>query len=83
VVAVLQVGSHKSGVEGRSLLPQPSGDTSLDATHDTVGFLGCKSKLLAHVESTNSLKSFLGLLLSHSLPNLYLYEGKWPQVAPG
>ena len=40
--AVLQVGSHKSGVEGQDHLPRPAGHTAFDAAQDTVGFLGCK-----------------------------------------
>jgi len=43
-------GSHKSGVEGQNRLPCPAGHASLDAAQDTVGFLGCKCTLLAHVE---------------------------------
>ena len=46
--AVLQVGSHKSRVDGQNHLPQPAGHTSLDAAQDMVGFLGCELKLLAH-----------------------------------
>jgi len=48
--AVLQVRSHKSGVKGQNHLPQSAGHTSLDAAQDTVGFLGCKRTLPAHVE---------------------------------
>ncbi|GAB0205260.1 hypothetical protein GRJ2_002991600 [Grus japonensis] len=47
---VLQVESHKSRVEGQNHLPRPAGHTSFDAAQDTVGFLGCKRTLLAHVE---------------------------------
>jgi len=36
---------------GQNHLPQPAGHSSLDATQDTVGLLGCKRTLLAHVES--------------------------------
>ena len=49
--AVLQVGSHKSRVEGQNHLPRPAGHTSLDATQDTVDLLGCKCTLLAHLDS--------------------------------
>jgi len=48
--AVLQVGSHKSGVKGQNHLSQPVGHVSLDAAQDMVGFLGCKHTLPAHVE---------------------------------
>ena len=46
------MGSHESRVEGQNHLPLPAaGHTSLDATQDIVGLLGCKHTLLAHVES--------------------------------
>jgi len=48
--AVLQVGSQESGVKRHNHLPRPAGHASLDAAQDTVGFLGCKRTLLAHVE---------------------------------
>jgi len=48
--AVLQVGSHESGVKGQNHLPRPAGHASLDAAQDTVGFRGCKRTLSAHVE---------------------------------
>ncbi|KAK4830254.1 hypothetical protein QYF61_009321 [Mycteria americana] len=48
--AVLQVGSYQSRVEGQNHLPQPAGHTSFDAAQDTVGLLGCKRTLLAHVQ---------------------------------
>jgi len=41
------VGTHESRVEGLNLLPQLAGH----ATLDTVGLLGRKRTLLAHVES--------------------------------
>ncbi|KAK4823668.1 hypothetical protein QYF61_005639 [Mycteria americana] len=47
---VLQVGSHKSRVEGQNHLPRPAGHTSFDAAQDTVGFLGCERTLPAHVQ---------------------------------
>ncbi|KAK4828307.1 LOW QUALITY PROTEIN: hypothetical protein QYF61_025319 [Mycteria americana] len=47
---VLQVGSHKSGVEGQNHLPQPTSHTSFDAAQDATGFVGCKCTLLGHVE---------------------------------
>jgi len=39
---VLQMGSHKSRVEGENHLPQPADCASLDATQDAIGLLGCK-----------------------------------------
>jgi len=49
--AVLQVESHGNRVEGQNHLPRHAGHASLDATQDTVGLLGCKETLLAHLES--------------------------------
>ena len=48
--AVLQLGSHKSGVEGENHLPCSAGHASFDAAHDMVGFLGCKCTLPGHIE---------------------------------
>ncbi|KAK4830062.1 hypothetical protein QYF61_008400 [Mycteria americana] len=48
--AVLQVGSHQGRVEGQNHLLQPAGHASFDAAQVTVGFLGCKCTLLAHVQ---------------------------------
>ncbi|KAK4824113.1 hypothetical protein QYF61_010736 [Mycteria americana] len=48
--AVLQVGSHQSGVEGQNHLPQRAGRASFDAAQDTVGPLGCEHTLPAHVQ---------------------------------
>jgi len=49
--AVLQVGSHKSRVEGQNQLLHLAGHTSLHATQDMIGLLGCKYTLLARIES--------------------------------
>ncbi|KAK4822221.1 hypothetical protein QYF61_011862, partial [Mycteria americana] len=48
--AVLQVGSHQSGVEGQNHLPRPAGHAAFDAAQDMVGFLGCEHTLQAHVQ---------------------------------
>ena len=63
--AGLQVGSHESGVKEQNPLPRPAGHASFDAAQDTVGFLGCKHTLLAHVELLihQYLKSFSSGLL--------------------
>ena len=45
--AVLQVKTHQDRVEGQDHLPQRAGHGSLDAVHNTVGFLGCEGTLLA------------------------------------
>lgn len=48
--AKLQVGSHHSGTEGQNHLPQLAGHGSFDAVQDTIGLLGCKCTLPAHVQ---------------------------------
>ncbi|KAK4827484.1 hypothetical protein QYF61_018784 [Mycteria americana] len=48
--AVLQAGSHESGVEEENHLPRPAGHCSFDAAQDMVGFLGCKCTLPRHDE---------------------------------
>ncbi|KAK4807044.1 hypothetical protein QYF61_018385 [Mycteria americana] len=48
--AVLQVGSHQSGIEEQNHLPRLAGHASFDAAQDAVGFLGCKHTLTAHVQ---------------------------------
>ena len=47
---VLQVRPQQCRAEGQDHLPQPAGQTYFDASQDTVGFLGCKGTLLAHVQ---------------------------------
>jgi len=47
--AGLQVGSHQSGAEWKNPLPRPDAHTACDAAQDTVGLLGCKCTLVAHV----------------------------------
>jgi len=61
--SVLQVGSHKSRVKGQNHLSRPAGHASLDAAQDTVGFLGCKRTLPAHVE-----------FLIHQYPQVFLFR---------
>jgi len=48
--AGLQLGSHRSRVEGQNHLPQPAAHTSLDAAQDTVGLLGFERTLPGHVQ---------------------------------
>jgi len=48
--AGLQVGSHQSGVEGQNHPPRPTGHAASDAVQDTLGLLGCKRTLPAHVQ---------------------------------
>ena len=47
---VLQVGSHKCGVEGTITSLDLLGTHRFDAAQDVVGFLGCKRTVSAHVE---------------------------------
>jgi len=47
--------------KGQNPLPHPAGHASLDASQDTVGFLGCRCTLLAHVD-----------LLIHRYPQVLL-----------
>lgn len=47
---ILQVGSQKIWVDGENHLPWSCWPNFFWCTHDTVGFLGWKHKLLAHVE---------------------------------
>jgi len=46
----LEVKSHQSGTQGQNALPGPAGHTTFDAAQDTVGLLGCKCTLSAHVQ---------------------------------
>jgi len=69
--AELPVGSHQSGVDGQSDLPQPAGHASLGAAQDTVGFLGCKRTLVAHIITSNPKSFSAGLLSVPSSPSLY------------
>ena len=57
--AVLQVGSHKSRVEGQNRLLQPA---SLDATQDMAGLLGSKHTLPDHIDSLINQHSQILLL---------------------
>ena len=47
--AVLQMGPHEGRVEGDSPFTVPVGHSFFGAAQDTVGILGCKSTLLAHI----------------------------------
>ena len=44
------MGLRKGRIEGDNPLPLPAGHSSVDATQDAVSLLGCKHKLLAHVQ---------------------------------
>lgn len=60
----LQVGSHRA--EGGSLLPQPAGHVSFNATQNMTLFLSCKHTLPAHFHCFFHWmsKSFFSVLLS-------------------
>jgi len=47
---LLQVRPHQSRVEGQDHLSPPAGHASFNVAQYTVGFLGCKATLLAHVQ---------------------------------
>jgi len=66
-------GLHKSRVKGHSHVPHPAGHTSLDAAQDTVGFLGYKRTLLAHVELLTVP------LLSSKIPRIVIIC--WPSMS--
>ena len=75
---VLQVRFHERRVEKQKHLPRPAGHTSLDATQDTVGPLGCKRTLPALVESLINQHSEILLLRTAFKPfsaHLYLCLG--------
>lgn len=46
-----ELGFHKSRVEEQNHLLRPAGHAPLDSTQDTIGLLGYKCTLLAHVKS--------------------------------
>jgi len=68
--AGLQVGSQESRVKGQNPLRRPAGRAALDAAQDTVGFLGCRCTLLAHVE-----------LLIHQYPQILLLRAALEPLA--
>ena len=47
---VLQVRLHQHREEGQDHLPCPAGHASFNSVQDTVGFLGCESTSLTHVQ---------------------------------
>jgi len=64
------VESQESGVKGQNPLPRAAGHAALDATQDTVGFLGCKHTLPAHVE-----------LLIHQYPQVLLVRAAFEPLS--
>ena len=55
------MGPHKGRAEGNSHLPLPAGQYFSDADQDAVSLLGCKGRLLAHVQ--------LLMIQSHQVPS--------------
>ncbi|KAK4832392.1 hypothetical protein QYF61_022247 [Mycteria americana] len=60
--AVLQAGSHESGVEGQNHLPQPAGH-ACHAVQDMICLPGCERTLSAHVQ-----------LFIHQYPQVFLHR---------
>jgi len=75
---VLQVCPHQCRIEVQDHLPRPAAHASLDAAQDKVGFLGCESTLLAHVQF--AIHQYPQVLfgraaLNPSIPHLVLVMG--------
>jgi len=68
--AVLQVRPHQNRVEGQDHLLCPAGHTSFDAAQGTVRFLGCKGKLLVHVQLP--IHQHFHILFSRAVLNLFI-----------
>ncbi|XP_053932310.1 coiled-coil domain-containing protein 91 isoform X1 [Cuculus canorus] len=68
--AMLQVGSHKTRVEGQNPLPCPAGHASFDAAQDTVGLLGCDCILSAHVKEVEITFGLFYSLLHSIMGNM-------------
>ncbi|KAM9510117.1 zinc finger protein 131-like isoform 4-T9 [Guaruba guarouba] len=78
---VLQVRSHESRVEGQDHLPRPAGHAPLDAAQHTVGFLGWKRTLLAHVKLL--INQHPQVLFRRAALNLFSAQpGAVPGIAP-
>ncbi|GAB0180669.1 cAMP-dependent protein kinase inhibitor alpha [Grus japonensis] len=77
---VLQVGSHESRIEGQNHLPRPAGHASFHAAQDTIGFLGCKCTLPAHVQLF--VYQYPYVLLCRAALNPFIFQPVWiPGVA--
>ena len=76
--AVLQVRPHQCRVVGQDHLPRPAGHAALNAAQHTVGFLGCKETVLAHVQlpTHQHPQVFFGrAVLNPFIPQLVLVAG--------
>ena len=73
---VLQMRSHQHRTEGQDHLHLPAGHAAFNAAQDTVGFLGCKDTLLAHVQLPIHQKvSISRSMLNPFIPRLVLIAG--------
>ena len=68
--AVLQVRPHHHRVERQDHFPLFASYDSFGATQNTVGFLGCKSTLLAHVKL--AYPPLLQVLFSRAMLNPFI-----------
>jgi len=68
---VVQVGPHKSQVEGDNHLPLPVGHSFFNAAQNTVGLPGCKRVLLARVQ-----------LLVHQDPQVLFCRAALKEIFP-
>jgi len=76
--ALLQVGSHQSGVEWQNHFPWPAGHPALDAAQYVFGFLDCKCTFSAHVQLFNP--HYSQVLLGTAVLNPFIPK---PVVIPG
>ena len=67
---VLQVRPHQHRAEGQDFLPHPAGHAAFDAAQDTVGSLGCKGTLLAHVRFP--IHQYPQVFFSRAVLNLFM-----------
>jgi len=74
----LQVGSHQSRAEGQNHLSRPAGHAAFDAAQDTVGPLGCKCTLPAHVQLF--IHQYPQVLLGRAALNPFIPQ---PVLIPG
>jgi len=69
---------HQCRVEGQDHLPCPADHASFDAAQDSVVFLGCKGKLLAHIQlpiHQYPQVIFVRAVLNSFIPQLVLIVG--------
>ena len=78
--AVLQIGPHEDGVETVNHFPRSAGHPFSDVAKDTVGLLGCKHTLLAHINFfiNKDPKVLSAELLSRSLILVCIHTWDYP-----